>query len=226
MSSRTRPSPSDRPAGPLRPPAWLRPLFRQFSRPEGRLGELAGRIMARRNTEANRLAAEALEIAPGSRVLDIGCGPGVGVRIAADRAGTGRAAGADPSAVMVRQARRRLRGTGSVVVQAPAERLPFPDGSFDGVSAVNSASHWESLDAGLREVRRVLVPGGRLVLVLRLHDASAGRASRAAYGLRPERLEPLRAAVRAAGLEIVAEARHEVDGEQTLALTAAAPAGV
>ncbi|MFN8131235.1 MAG: class I SAM-dependent methyltransferase [Solirubrobacteraceae bacterium] len=179
--------------------------------------------MARRNTEANRLAADALEIVPGSRVLDIGCGPGVGVRIAADRAGTGQAAGADPSAVMVRQARRRLRGTGCVVVQAPAERLPFPDHSFDGVSAVNSAGHWESLDAGLREVRRVLVPGGHLVLVLRLHDANAGRASRAAYGLRPERLERLRASMRAAGFEIVSEARREVDGEQALALRASAP---
>ncbi|MFO1061210.1 MAG: class I SAM-dependent methyltransferase [Dongiaceae bacterium] len=45
--------------------------------------------------------------------------------------------------------------------QGPAERLPFPDGAFDVVLSRFSAHHWRDVDAGLREARRVLAPGGR-----------------------------------------------------------------
>jgi ubiquinone/menaquinone biosynthesis C-methylase UbiE len=144
------------------PPAPLRSFFRQFGLPRGRVGALAGRVMARRNREVNRWAVDTLAIAPGERVLDVGCGPGVAISLAARPDTT--VAGVDPSDVMVTQARRRNRraiAAGLVTVdEGAAERLPFPDASFDAVLAVNSLSHWRSRDDGLREVARVLAPGG------------------------------------------------------------------
>ena len=155
-------------------------------------------------------------------MLDVGCGPGVAIALAARPDAT--VAGVDPSAVMVAQARRRNRraiAAGLVTVaEGAAERLPFPDVSFDAVLAVNSLTHWRSRDDGLREVARVLGPGGRLVLLLRLRDPGAGRATRAAYGFPAGELPQLAAALCAAGLEVTAEERRTTDGELTVAVLA------
>lgn len=103
----------------------------------------------------------------GERVLDVGCGTG-GLVVALARAvGTGgRVCGIDPSAAMVRSTRRKAEQAGvAVEVQAAAiERLPFETASFDRVYATLMLHHLpdDVLSAGLAEVRRVLVPGGRL----------------------------------------------------------------
>ena len=57
-------------------PRIVRSFFRQFSRPTGLLGRLAGRIMARSNAAVNQWALELLEVAPEDRVLDVACGAG------------------------------------------------------------------------------------------------------------------------------------------------------
>ena len=69
--------------------------------------------------------------------------------------------GADPAAGMIDQARAAAPGGASVrFVQAFAEELPFPDASFDLVTSTMSFHHWADQRRGLREVRRVLAPGG------------------------------------------------------------------
>jgi ubiquinone/menaquinone biosynthesis C-methylase UbiE len=136
---------------------------------EGTAGRVAGAVMARMNRDMERAAIDELDPAPRAGVLSIGFGPGVGIAALVRRLPEGRIAGIDPSTTMVEQARRRNRravDTGQVsLARAAAESIPWPDEAFDGVLAVNSMQLWDPLEAGVREVARVLAPGGGLVSV-------------------------------------------------------------
>ncbi|HWG19052.1 MAG TPA: methyltransferase domain-containing protein [Terracidiphilus sp.] len=100
---------------------------------------------------------EWLNAQPGEHILDLGCGDG---QLTAQLAATGAVvAGVDASAAMVEAARAR----GIDAEHAPAERLPFPAGSFDAVFS-NAVLHWvHHQDSMMAEVRRVLRRGGRFV---------------------------------------------------------------
>jgi ubiquinone/menaquinone biosynthesis C-methylase UbiE len=101
------------------------------------------------------------------RVLDLGCGTGqLTVRIAQTLPGM-RVVGCDYSAGMLRKAAERSHRSKSIAwVQGDAGRLPFRDGAFDAVVSTE-AFHWfPDQVAALRELFRVLVPGGRLMLAL------------------------------------------------------------
>lgn len=145
---------------------------RQFGRPTGWRGEAVGHLMALKNAGMSRLAVELLAVEPESRVLEIGFGPGKGILEATRRATRGFVAGIDSSEVMLRQAERRNRRfiaeSRVELRQGSVDALPFEDGSFTHVFEVNSFHHWPSPEAGLREIRRVLSDGGRLLLCLRM----------------------------------------------------------
>jgi demethylmenaquinone methyltransferase/2-methoxy-6-polyprenyl-1,4-benzoquinol methylase len=104
-----------------------------------------------------RLAAEAV-VKDSDRVLDACCGTG-DLALAAARAG-GAVTGADFSEEMLVRARRK--GPELEWVLADAMALPFEDGSFDVVTVGFGIRNLEHLEAGLRELARVLAPGGRL----------------------------------------------------------------
>ncbi len=143
-------------------------LRRMFGRPEGLLGRLGGAIMARTNRACAALVIDELDVRPNERVLEIGFGPGVAVALAAARADQGHVAGVDASAEMLKQATARnaaaVRAGRVELRTGTAERLPFADDSFDKALAINSMQLWPDAPAGLRELRRVLKGGGRLVL--------------------------------------------------------------
>ena len=142
----------------------------QFGTPRGVRGWVAGQVVSRLTAEANRWVVGSLGILPGDRVLDVGCGPGIGLAVAAAAAPGGFVAGVDPSPIMLRQARRRNRGPlgeGRVaVLGADAAALPFPDGHFDKAWSLNSMQFWPAPEMALRELGRVVVPGGRVVVAL------------------------------------------------------------
>ena len=143
-------------------------LMRMFGRPTGVLGRLGGHIMASANRRAAARVVGLLEVQPGDRVLEIGFGPGVALGVLAERASPGTVAGIDPSREMVAQASARnaaaVRAGRVALRQGSADNLPFAGNSFDKVVAINSVQVWPDPAAGLREVRRVLKPGGRLAL--------------------------------------------------------------
>ena len=110
-----------------------------------------------------------LRLAPGDAVLDVGCGSGLDLLLAARAVGPGgRAAGIDLTPEMVQVARSSTRKAGlkhATVETGLAERLPYPDGAFDAVLANNLINNC-AVDklAVLAEVRRVLKPGGALAV--------------------------------------------------------------
>lgn len=100
------------------------------------------------------------------RMLDLGCGAGHASFALADV--VGEVFAVDLSAEMLRvvaeQSRRRVL-TNIHTDQHGAESLPFADGSFDGIVTRFSAHHWANLPAALREMRRVLHPQGKCVII-------------------------------------------------------------
>ena len=134
--------------------------------------------------QASKLACKA---APeGGSVLDVGCGPGTLARMAARRRSDLTVRGVDPSAEMIRYAQEHAapRAAGRLeFVRAGAERLPFPDETFDVVVSTMSFQHWHPLRDAVAEVLRVTRPSGRVLL----------------YNVRGAAYEPLRAAARSEG---------------------------
>jgi ubiquinone/menaquinone biosynthesis C-methylase UbiE len=106
---------------------------------------------------------------PGERVLDVGCGTG-SLAIVARRAvgAAGSVAGIDPSPEMIGRAQGKARRAKLAIDfrQAPAQALPFADGSFDVVTSTLVLHQLPPADlhAAVREMVRVLRPGGRLLL--------------------------------------------------------------
>ena len=141
----------------------------QFGEPRGPGGWLAAQVVARLTGDANRWMLDCLEVGRVDRVLDVGCGPGLAVAYAAELT-AGPVVGVDASDTMVRHALRRNRASvrqGRVeIVRADAARLPFPDGHFTKAGSLNSLQFWADPDRGLRELFRVLEPGGRVAVVL------------------------------------------------------------
>lgn len=114
-----------------------------------------------RDTKRRGMVVDALGVGPGDNLLDLGCGLGQVLEMAAERGAT--VSGVDPSPSMVRRARRRVPK--ARVELGSAEDIPFPDATFTHVLALATFHHWVDRDTGLSEAIRVLEPGGRLMIV-------------------------------------------------------------
>lgn len=139
----------------------------QLGHPRGLGGLLTGHFMRLVNRAPNRHAIAALRLIPGDEVLELGFGPGEAIAAMMSVSDVS-VTGVDGSAVMLAQASRRNRsaiGAGRVHLElGDFERLSFPADRFAKVLAVNVAYFWSDPTAVVREIRRVLRPGGRLVI--------------------------------------------------------------
>lgn len=182
-----------------------RPEFiaRQARCPTGILGQLLARIMATETARENKTALELLELQPRDHVLDVGCGHGRTLTHAARAVPEGFVAGVDVSERMVRMATRHnseLVRSGRVEVRrAESGRIPFPDGRFDKVCGVHVLYFWSDPEAYLREIRRVMKPGARLVLGFRSSDDTRAVADLPASVYRFYRRDEVIALLGAAG---------------------------
>ncbi len=128
--------------------------------------EFPGQSRADATRRMYRRVAELLQLQPGSRTLDLGCGVGGMLRHVARHSGayvTGITLGENE----VQQANRLIDDDGLSdqcrVVQGDSQAMPFESSSFDGVYAVYALKYYSELDHVLGEICRVLKPGGRLV---------------------------------------------------------------
>lgn len=116
-----------------------------------------------RPSAAYEVFLELLGARAGERLLDIACGPGLLLECAAAR--NLSVSGADISPVAIATARRRLPGAALTV--ASAEALPFGGQSFDCITCVGSLERFLNPDRALAEMRRLLKPEGRLLVMVR-----------------------------------------------------------
>lgn len=185
-----------------------RPRFiaAQARRAQGPLGRLIAFIMARETAEPNRRAIEALGVLPDDRILDVGCGPGIALTDLAAAAPAGHVAGVDPSPLMISVAQRRNKSlvrSGRVsVTEASATALPFPDQTFDKALCVHVIYFWDNLGPCLREIARVLKPGGRVALLFRSSDDPRSVQSFPTSIYRFRTQHEVEAALAAAGLAV------------------------
>ena len=98
----------------------------------------------------------------GRRILDVGCGSGPLLAALRDRGAI--VTGIDKSAGMLELARRRLGDDADLLVAELGSPLPFPDGTFDDLTASLVLHYLEDWGPALAELRRVLKPGGRLIV--------------------------------------------------------------
>jgi arsenite methyltransferase len=141
-------------------------IARQLSRPTGFFGRIMGQLMNRHNAKLNSYAVRQLELTPSDRVLEVGFGGGVSLpSLIASAAFVG---GVDRSSDMVTRAKAIFSEAVSAgradFREGSVEELPFEASSFERVCTVNTIYFWSSLDAGFAEIRRVLSPGGRVVV--------------------------------------------------------------
>jgi len=165
---------------------WRRDEDRQwvvndlFTRSAGYYDRACGIMSFGSGQRYRRDALERSGLRPGMQVLDVGTGTGL---LAREIAGiTGSAAsvvGLDPSEAMMAAGRAR---TGIRLVQGVGESLPFACGQFDFLTMGYALRHVPDLDQAFDEYRRVLKPGGRLLLLEITRPASAfGNAAAKMY---------------------------------------------
>lgn len=150
-------------------------MTKQFGRPSGLLGTFIGNRMAKGNIYDALWTVSLLGIQPQQHVLEIGFGPGVSTQIASQCASQGFIAGIDHSETMVEAASKRnaasIQAGRMELKPGEVSALPYPDDAFDIAFSLHSIYFWPNPVDCLKEIRRVLKPGGLLGITIQPKDA-------------------------------------------------------
>jgi ubiquinone/menaquinone biosynthesis C-methylase UbiE len=157
------------PASRVRHPVGTRPASLLIL-PRTVIRKATGLITGQSDEELYRRSIGLLDIQLEDCVLEVGCGAGIGIEQAAEIAALGKVCGIEPSERLLALAHARnadaIEG-GYVELRAGlASRLPWPDASFDKALSVNSPRDWPLPVDNLREIQRVMRPGGKLAIVI------------------------------------------------------------
>ncbi len=207
-----------------------KPLFiaEQSSNPRGWFGKIVAKIMARETAGENDAAIDFMSMAPRDRILDFGCGHGQSFRRISRIASQSQLiAGVDQSEVMVTEARRRnqdLIQNGLLKMEKvdSASKLPFDDSSFDKILSVHTIYFISPLRSLLTEFRRVLAPGGQLVLAFHGNKSSTLAASLPSEVYNIRSTQDVSKQLEAAGMKIVGTELYNKDSHAITLLKAEA----
>lgn len=145
----------------------------QCMKPNGELGKIVADDMNKSHFELTGWGLEKININPKDTILDIGCGGGRTVNRLAAIAKEGKVFGIDYSMDCVKWSKdynEELIKDGRVeIINASVEKIPFEDNKFDVISAVETIYFWPDLLQNLKEVKRVLKPSGKLVIICEMY---------------------------------------------------------
>ena len=140
------------------------------------------RNMNSRHSKVTDWGLANVSIENGYTVLDVGCGGGRTLSKLAAAVGKGKVYGvdfSDESVAVSKKTNAQWIQDGRVEVRhGSVSQLPFPDGMFDLVTAVETHFWWPDLPADMREVFRVLKPGGRLAIIAEVYKGANTRMAR------------------------------------------------
>jgi SAM-dependent methyltransferase len=161
--------------------AWI---FRQVRKPSGPLGRRVVRAMNLGHSKMTDWGLQQVIVPKNAAILDVGCGGGRTVRRLAALAPDSKVVGLDYSAASVAVSRDTNAdniAAGRVhIEQGSVAALPFPDCTFDVVTAVETHYYWPDPPANMREILRVLKPGGMFALIA---ETYRGGPFRLVYGI-------------------------------------------
>lgn len=144
-------------------------VSRQVRNPSGPLGRRVVRTMNMSHSAMTDWGLQQVMIPKNAAILDIGCGGGRTVQKLAALAPEGKVVGLDYSAASVAVSRdtnaQEIQAGRVEIEQGSVAALPFPDHTFDVVTAVETHYYWPNLPANVREVLRVLKTGGTFALI-------------------------------------------------------------
>ena len=148
---------------------FVKSFFSPCARPEGFLGRVMLRFMNFGHAPLTNWGLSLVEIHDGWTMLDIGCGGGATLKRLLMRSKGAQVYGIDISEESVAKARKvnaSVLDRQVFVTQGSAEKLPYEDNKFDLVTAVETVYFWPDLPNCLKEVRRVVKPGGRFAIMV------------------------------------------------------------
>ena len=181
-------------------------LARQVQKPNRWLGRPFVWLMNRSHSTLTDWGLTHVTIQKNFRLLDIGCGGGRTIEKLAAIAKDGVVCGVDYASGSVAVSRSKnasLIEAGRVEIhEASVSKLPFPDHSFDLATAIETQYYWPDLVNDMKEVRRVLKPGARLVVIAETYKGG--------------RLDPLKAPA----MKLLQSSHLSVDDHRNLFLTA------
>jgi SAM-dependent methyltransferase len=144
-------------------------MTRQCRNPSWWPGRFFLWTMNRSHSSVTSWGLEHVPIERDFAILDVGCGGGRTINALAAMASEGTVNGIDHSAESVAASRRTnlpaIEAGRVDIRQGTVSHLPFPDGMFDVVTAIETHYYWPHPTGDMREVLRVLKPGGRLVVI-------------------------------------------------------------
>ncbi len=159
-------------------------MINQCQRPSGLLGRFVLWSMNSRHSKVTDWGLEQVAVGKTDTVLDVGCGGGRTVSKLAAIATEGKVFGVDHSAESVAASKNfnaREIDAGRVEIrQGSVSQLPYLDGMFDLVTGVETHFWWPNLLSDVREVFRVVKPGGTLVLIAEVYGRSKAKTAQLA----------------------------------------------
>lgn len=182
-------------------------IAKQFAHPQGLGGRVIGFIMNHQNRPLYDETIRLLSLADADNVLDIGCGNGFVLDLLA-RQHNATFAGIDPSQEIIEAALRRndkyIKNRQMSFTCQDASCLSFKQASFSKAYTINTVYFWSDLDGPMREIHRVLKPGGTFINTLYSNQALDG-FSHTQFGYRRYDAQQLTSAGTYAGFTVKAE---------------------
>ncbi len=144
-------------------------FYGQFRRPKGMMGKFIAKSMNKEHFEVTTWGLDKLKAKDSNIILDIGCGGGRTVNRLSNKVPEGKVFGMDYSLDCVnfsKKYNKDLIEKGKVeIIHGSVDKMPFEDDKFDIISAVEPTYFWPNLLDSFKEVRRVLKPSGKFIIV-------------------------------------------------------------